>query len=161
MKAVILTIASTLFVQGALAQWHWIDKDGRKVFSDRAPAPDVPKKNILMQPALSAVPASSPTASAPATPAPGPRISGNDVQLEARKKQAEEEETARKKTEKEKFSKLKADNCEQAKKALATVQSGIRLSVTNLKGEREFMDDTARALETKRLQGIAETDCIL
>ena len=34
----------------AQAQWQWIDKDGRKVFSDRAPPSDIPDKNILKQP---------------------------------------------------------------------------------------------------------------
>jgi hypothetical protein len=31
----------------ASAQWQWIDKNGKKVFSDQAPPPDVPEKNIL------------------------------------------------------------------------------------------------------------------
>ena len=31
----------------ALAQWQWIDKDGRKVFSDRPPPADVPESKIL------------------------------------------------------------------------------------------------------------------
>ncbi|MBF9265764.1 DUF4124 domain-containing protein, partial [Paracidovorax cattleyae] len=35
---------------GASAQWQWIDKDGRKVFSDRPPPTDVPARNILKQP---------------------------------------------------------------------------------------------------------------
>lgn len=35
----------------ALAQWVWLEKDGRKVFSDRAPPTDVPAQNILKQPA--------------------------------------------------------------------------------------------------------------
>jgi hypothetical protein len=38
----------------AQAQWQWVDKDGRKVFSDRAPPPDIPARNILRQPGSSA-----------------------------------------------------------------------------------------------------------
>ncbi len=35
----------------ASAQWQWIDKDGHKVFSDRAPPPEIQDKNILKRPA--------------------------------------------------------------------------------------------------------------
>jgi hypothetical protein len=34
-----------------LAQWQWIDKDGRKVYSDRSPPSDIQEKNILKRPA--------------------------------------------------------------------------------------------------------------
>ncbi|MEC5213868.1 preprotein translocase subunit SecD [Polaromonas sp. CG_9.5] len=153
-------------MHAALAQWQWIDKDGRKVFSDRAPPAEIPEKNILKQPGLRApLPAAdadaAPAAAAPlvANKAGTPKIPGKDTQLEARKKQAEDEENAKKKAEEEKLAKSRADNCERAKKGLVAVQSGTRLSVINAKGEREFMDDNERAKETKRLQGIADSDC--
>jgi hypothetical protein len=38
------------FAVTALAQWQWIDKDGRKVYSDRSPPSDIPEKNILKMP---------------------------------------------------------------------------------------------------------------
>ena len=170
-RTLILAVASSSFALAALAQWQWIDKDGRKVFSDRAPSADIPQKNILKQPGIKALssspatdaraaaPAPSVTASVPAGKASAPKLSGKDAQLEARKKLADDEEDAKKKAEEGKGAKAKADNCERAKKGLATVQSGVRLSVTNAKGEREFMDDNARLLEAKRLQGIAGSDC--
>ena len=34
----------------ASAQWSWIDKEGRRVFSDRAPPGDVPEKDIRKRP---------------------------------------------------------------------------------------------------------------
>ena len=57
------------------------------------------------------------------------------------------------------MAKSRADNCDRAKKGLVAVQSGVRLSVINAKGEREFMDDNERAKETKRLQAIADSEC--
>jgi len=170
-RTLMLAVASSSFMHMALAQWQWIDKDGHKVFSDRAPSAEIPEKNILKQPGVKATtppPVTSTTAAAPAAatgsapPAKAgtPKLSGKDAQLEARKKQVDDEEEARKKTEEEKLAKAKADNCERAKRGLATVQSGVRLSVTNARGEREFMDDNARAVESKRLQGIADSDCI-
>jgi hypothetical protein len=58
----------------AQAQWQWLDKGGRKVYSDRPPPADVMEKNILKRPggqaaAASAV-AAAQAAAAAATTAP-------------------------------------------------------------------------------------------
>ena len=164
LKKLVLALACSSFAISSLAQWQWVDKDGHKVFSDRAPPADVAPKNILTQPVARAIPPPvAGEAAAPVSPstvkAGAPRLSGKDAQLEARKKQAEEEENLKKKAEEEKLAKDRSDNCERARKALATIQSGVRISVPNAKGEREYMDDASRATETKRLQGIAESDC--
>ena len=37
-------------VTAAHAQYQWVDKDGRRVFSDRPPPADVAPKNIVSQP---------------------------------------------------------------------------------------------------------------
>ena len=165
-KTLILALASSSFAITALAQWQWIDKDGRKVFSDRAPSTDIPQRNILKQPAhsaaaqaASAAAAAIPAASTPAGKASAPKLSGKDAELEAKKKQAEEQEAAKKKAEEETLAKARAENCERTKKGLTTIQSGVRLATTNAKGEREMMDDAARTVETKRLQGIIQSDC--
>ena len=34
----------------ATAQWQWVDKDGRKVFSDTPPPSDIPESKILRRP---------------------------------------------------------------------------------------------------------------
>ena len=164
-RNLILVIASSSIMHAALAQWQWIGNDGHKVFSDRAPSAEIPQKNILKQPGMKVITplpgADAMSAPAPlgATKASTPKLSGKDAQLEARKKQADDEEDAKKKAEEEKLAKSRAENCERAKKGLVTVQSGVRLAVTNAKGEREFMDDNDRAKESKRLQAIADTDC--
>lgn len=165
-KTLILALASSSFALAALAQWQWIDNDGRKVFSDRAPPADIPAKNVLKQPlhrtaATQAASSIAPiqAASAPAAKASDLKLTGKDSELEAKRKQAEAEEAAKKKAEEEKQAKLKEENCGRAQKALITMQSGIRISTTNAKGEREFMDDASRAAEIKRLQGIADSDC--
>ncbi len=171
-KTLILALAGASFAVTAFAQWQWIDKDGRKVFSDRSPPADIKEKDILKRPgsstrmAATAVPAPaaeaavSPAAAASAAGKAGaPKLSGKDAQLEARKKQAEDEQAAKKKAEEEKVAKAKAENCDRAKRGLLTFESGVRVSITNSKGEREFMDDNARAAETKRLRDITAADC--
>lgn len=148
----------------ALAQWQWVDATGRKVFSDTPPPESVAEKNILKRPGASAR-ASAAAPPAATTPVPkhdgasAPQPSGRDDELEARKKQAEEAEKAKKKAEDERLSKARAENCERAKGAKATLNSGVRIATTNAKGEREIMDDAARAREAKRLDDIIRADC--
>jgi len=159
-----------LSVTGTWAQWQWVDKDGRKVFSDRAPGSDIPEKNILKRPSgqrsTPSVPAVSAEASAPQTTAPAPALSssaahgsGVDKELEAKKKQTADTEAAKRKAEEERVAKAKAENCARAKQAKAAFDSGVRVSRTNAAGEREVMDDSARAAEAQRIQGIINADC--
>ncbi|MGH8819681.1 MAG: DUF4124 domain-containing protein [Rhodoferax sp.] len=142
----------------AMAQWQWIDKDGHKVFSYRAPPADTPQKNILMQPAAGALPASPPAVAGNA-PTLAPKVSGKDKALEEKKKQDDEAAAAKKKAEAEKVAKAKADNCTRAKQEKTTLDSGVRIATTNAQGEREIMDDTARAAETQRVQAIIDSNC--
>lgn len=160
--AITLTIASF----SAVAQWQWIDKDGRKIFSDRGPGPEVPEKNILKRPAGSkpatasvAPEAANTGASAPDAVPVLPKDAGVDKALDAKKKQAEAAEAAKKKAEDERIAKAKADNCKLARQAKATFDSGARISRTNAAGEREFLDDAARAAEAQRIQGVIDADC--
>ena len=76
------------------AQWLWIDGAGNKVFSDTAPPPGTPDKNILRKPGARPEVKSpeAPAASAsPTTQAPMPKVQGKDDQLEAKKKLAEKD----------------------------------------------------------------------
>lgn len=169
-KILILAIAGASFALSATAQWQWIDKDGRKVFSDRSPPSDIQEKDILKRPGGAsrtaaaaprdgtAVPAVA-AASAPAGKASAPKLSGKDTQLEAKKKQAEDAEAASKKAEEEKVAVAKTENCGRAKRGVASFDSGVRIATTNAKGEREIMDDKTRAAETRRLQDIVAADC--
>jgi hypothetical protein len=157
---------TVLACSSAPAQWLWIDAAGNKVFSDTAPTPEVPEKNILKRPGMRSAPPTLDPENAAATPAPQaaaplspPKPSGRDAALEAKKKQAEEAELAKKKAEAEKVAKARAENCDRAKRAKATLDSGVRLATTNDKGEREIMDDKARAGETQRLNEIIRSDC--
>jgi type IV secretory pathway VirB10-like protein len=175
-KHLILALAGWAFALSAAAQYQWVGKDGRKVFSDRPPPADIQEKDILKQPgsrraALPVIPAETTeaagttAAAAPAAVAKpkidpnAPKISGKDAELEAKKKKLEEEAVAKKKAEDEKITQAQAENCERAKKAVATFQSGVRVASTNAKGEREIMDDSVRASELKRVQAVVDRDC--
>jgi len=157
------TLAVLLFAFAcgtALAQWVWLDKDGRKVFSDRAPPPDIGEKDILKRPSGNSKSASTRVADAPAsaaaTPPAGPSV---DKDIEAKKKQLADSEAAKAKAEQDRITKIKAENCARAKQAKATFDSGVRVSTTNASGEREVLDDAGRAAEAKRVQAIIDSDC--
>ena len=153
----------------AAAQYQWIDKNGSRVYSDVAPPADIPAKNILKQPrgsSLSAPVTEAPAQAAPAaaaasaaTPASGPATAGVDKALEEKKKQAEAAEAAKKKAEEQKLAQARAENCKRAREGKATLDSGVRMARTNEKGEREVLDDTQRAAELKRINGIIQSDC--
>jgi len=158
LKIVLLAVAFGAFAASSQAQWQWTDKDGRKVFSDRPPPADIAPKNILIRPAARE-PVPPAEASAPAARPAAPKLAATDARLEAKKKQAEDDELLKKKAEEEQLAKARSDNCDRAKKTLATIESGVRISLVNAKGERYYMDDTARAAESSRLRGIAQSDC--
>ena len=166
-RAGLLLVGAILFAAPAFGQWVWVDSSGNKVFSDTAPPPGTPEKNILRKPGARSERASE---SSPATPGtagsaalPVPKVTGKDEQLEARKKQAdkatEEAAQAKKKAEEEKFANARSENCERAKRSKQTFDSGIRVATTNAKGEREIMDDNARAAEVRRIEEIIRADC--
>jgi hypothetical protein len=165
-----LVIVLCLLSLSASAQWAWIDKDGKKVFSDRAPDAEVPVKNVFKQPGktFNQLPmVTSPVSANPTTeqkaeeskPASAKPLAGVDKELAERMKKAEQEQAAKKKAEEERISKLRAENCQRAKMAQKNLDSGARLSRINAQGEREVLDDAARSLETKRLQGIVQIEC--
>ena len=176
-KLLLLAVACT-WAMGATAQWQWIDKDGRKVFSDRAPSQDIPDKNILKQPgglrpARAATPPTQPssdgastaaTSTTPAVAAPAPKpaasAAGKDKELEEKKAQAEAAEAARKKAEEEKAAKAKTENCTRARAAKADFESGKPIAQANAQGERIILDGPARATEAKRVDGIVQSDCV-
>jgi hypothetical protein len=165
--SVILTLALFGVCSTAMAQWQWLDKDGRKVFSDRAPPPDVMDKDIVKRPAGqvragkdtlpkdNAATAAADGAATPATAAPG----GVDKELEAKKKQAADAEAAKKKAEEDRLTKARIENCARAKQAMASFDAGQRISRTNAAGEREVLDDASRDVERARIQTIMNSEC--
>ena len=147
----------------ALAQWQWIDAQGHKVFSDRAPPADIPVKNILRQPGKS-------TASMAPAPAPGEAgkaqpiatakpAEAQDKALEEQKKKLQEAEAEKEKTKLAQIDKQRKENCELAQRTKATLSSGQLVSHVNAQGERGFMDDDTRSAALKRAEATIASDC--
>lgn len=137
--------------------WQWTDEAGRKVFSDRPPPPSVSERNITKRPDTP-LPASAAAATAPASTASAP-AAGTDSELEKRKNAAEQNDAAKQKIVEQQNAKIRADNCKRAKSAKSTMDSGVRLSTTNAKGERVIMDDAMRTAEMRRLNEVIQRNC--
>lgn len=148
----------------ALAQWQWVDSAGKTVFSDRAPPPEVPDKAIRKRPSAAsaanpATAASGPNIMPASVAASAPPIRRTDSALAAKAKQAEQTELAQRGAQEARLRQARAESCARAKSALAHLASGQRIARSNDRGEREVLDDAARALEQQRLQSVVDTDC--
>jgi len=155
-------IIACLVALPSAAQWVWMDHDGRKVFSDRAPALDIPEKDILKRHgAVQTRTDSQATGKAEVSPLQ-PAVSkplGLDPKLAERKAKADQAEAAKRQAEDAKVAQAKAENCDRAKLAQVSLQSGSRISRMNPQGEKEFMDDAARSAELTRIHNIIASDC--
>ena len=160
-RSIFLLLVSLVSL-AASAQWQWTDKDGRKVFSDRAPPAEVLEKNISKRPGSNTIRADAPapaTSAVPQIPASAAGLGGVDKELADKKKKADEAQAAQRKAEQEKIMKARVENCARAKQAKANFDSGVRISRINEQGEREVLDDAARAAELKRILSIVDADC--
>ena len=126
------------------AQWQWLDKDGRKVFSDRPPPSDIAPNRILKQPGqrAAAVEAAAP---ATAASAPVPQIATKDKALEEKKKQVEAADAAKRKEAEDQQAKVRAENCSRAKEAKANFDSGVRIAPYALPITPSVSSSTAEA----------------
>lgn len=169
----LLLLGATLLLTSptAQAQWKWRDKNGRVTASDLPPPRDIPDKDVLQRPgspAGRAAPATD-TAAVPAASAPFAGTAASaaatvnppaaETELDKRIKAAEQEKAAKAKAEEKKVAAQRSDNCNRARTQLATLESGQRVARVNTKGEREYLDDQARASEVTRARELIASNC--
>lgn len=150
----------------AQAQWKWKDAKGNVQYSDMPPPAGTPEKDILQRPAvavrpITVVPAGQ-AASAAAAPAAKPAASAPtkaEQEAAARQKQEQDREATKQKEEERRAAEARRENCGRAQASLRDLQSGIRITRTNEKGERIFMDDAQRQAEIERMRGIITSEC--
>lgn len=150
----------------ALAQYQWKDSSGQLHVSDLPPPREVPDKDILKRPGRgSALLATRPAVQA-ALAAPGPASASPprasvpvDPELQARRQRAEADLRARGKADDERQALQRAENCLRARDQLALLDSGQRMVRLNTQGEREQLDDAARAGEADAARRVMASDC--
>jgi hypothetical protein len=145
----------------AEAQWKWRDSRGQIHISDIPPPRDIPDKDVLQRsevavrkPAAPPAPAASVVVAASA-----PGKAPVDPELEERRKRAEQEQVARAEADKQKAAAVRKDNCQRARDQLVTLDSGQRIARIKSDGEREILDDDARAKEARRTREIIASEC--
>ena len=148
----------------AFAQWKWRDKAGQTQYSDLPPPAGTAEADILLRPnagqrRVAAAPVAAPAASGAASAAPRLAPKASEPELEAKRRKADEEVAAKKQADEARMAAARADNCVRAKAQMRTLDSGVRVTRTNEKGEREYLDDAARAAEAQRSRGIIASDC--
>ena len=144
----------------AQAQYMWLDEKGLKQFSDRAPPASVPLKNILKAPrgvasaamGLATAPAetmASDGGDAPANAKPkqaAPTVAERNADY---RKRARDKRESEQKENDERIAKAgQFENCERARSAQQSMESGARIGIRDKSGERGFMTDEQRVVES-------------
>jgi hypothetical protein len=149
--------ALALLATQAQAQWKWRDKDGQVNASDRPPPKDIPDKDILGRPVPEV--RRSTAAAVVAAASAAPVKSALDREVEARKRTADQEQAAKTKAEEERVASQRGENCRRARSHITALEGGLRIARTNDKGEREVLDDRARAEEMRQARDVIASDC--
>ena len=145
----------------AQAQYMWIDAQGVKQFSDRAPPASVPLKAILKAPRGAASTTTMPTdteataaSDAPAKPGPVPAPTMAERNADYRKRARENLEREQKDKDERIAKADRADNCARARSAQQSIDSGARIGIRDKSGERGFMSDAQRVVEAAKIDKV-------
>ena len=158
----LVLLASTLASMSAPAEthWKWRDAQGRITISDLPPPRDIPDRDVLQRPGGPAGKALDPPApaSAASMAAQGAPVGGRSLP-EARRETPASEPAAGTKAMEARLAALRAENCERARRQLATLESGRRVARIDAQGEREVLDEAALANELRTTRQVIASDC--
>lgn len=145
-----------------LKQPHGARSSSPRVVYPSAETAALPPKSALpsqpVQPIQTEAEA-TPTAQTPETAAQAKQATEDEAKkkaVEATKRKAEE---AEEKKQKNQQAQARQDNCQRARSAQATLQSGSLLATVNTKGERGFMTEEQRKADLQRAQQAIKSNC--
>ena len=150
--------------------YQWRDNNGRLVFSDTPPPPNIAPGNILKAPKVRPSAAPSPAAAEAKAgvdndPVKAPSESKGPktlVEREAdyKKRQAEASEKAQKDQAKASEDRQHEEQCRGLRQNLAALEGGQRLRRLNDKGEPYFVEDAERARDVEKMrQDLSKSKC--
>ena len=126
---------------GAVAQqYKWVDENGKVRYGD------VPPAGVQATPLRA--PATGSAASAPQANKDAAKALTPEQAFRKRQEDAQKERDMQAKADQD--AQLKRENCSRAQDALRTLESGQRISRTDSKGERYFLDEAQIAQETAK-----------
>ncbi len=139
--AIACALAASTAAFGQL--YKWVDKDGKVTYSDQAP-PSQPSKQLNLS---------------TGQPSSAPARTAVERDKEIEKGRAEAREKAKVAAEKDRKAEVDQENCKSARAYLKTVESGVRLSTVDDKGEQVIMDDDQIAAERAKAQKAVAEAC--
>jgi hypothetical protein len=157
---------TSLISLSAHAQYSWLDDKGARVFSDRPPPPDTPAERILKMPRgldprpaqLEAAPATAPASPAAAGAADKARpLTLAERDADFRKRAAQREADEKKAAQEASTKAASAENCAIAHESARAVNSGMRISRVDAKGETVFLTDEERAERLEHAQKVLKS----
>ena len=149
MNRFLLAAAILLLTGPALAQqYRWVE-NGRVRYGD------VPPPGVNATRLKGPTPPSSPP---PAAAAKGP-MSAAEKEADFRKRQQEAAKEREKQDLAAQDAAGKRENCERAQEYVRTIESGQRITRTDSKGERYFLDDAQRAQELNQARQSVKQWC--
>ena len=171
-----LFAASLLLAGTASAQlYQWRDTNGRVVYSDAPPPPNIPAGSIIKSPkgrgATAPTPAPAPVAAtesgkAGTTAAAGAGTAGAtntsakasgpkttaEREAEYKKRQTEAAEKAQKDEQTAAADQRREEQCKAMRQGMAALESGQRVRRFNDKGEPYFIEDAERGRELEKMR---------
>ncbi len=152
MNKALLVIATLCFAAAASAQqYKWVDKDGKVRYGD-VPPPGVNATRLKAPP-----PSSSPAPAAAAKKDAGGKALSPEEAYRQRQEAARKDAEKQAQADQEKS--LNQENCSRARESLAALESGQRISRTDAKGERYYLEDAQIAQETAKARESVRQYC--
>lgn len=143
MKRILVLACALAASTAAFGQlYKWVDKDGKVTYSDQPPPAQQSKQLNLSTGQTSA-----------------PVRSAVEMDKEIEKGRAEAREKAKVAAEKERKAEADEQNCKSARAYLKTVESGVRVSTVDDKGDQVILDDEQIAAERVKAQKAVAEAC--
>jgi len=159
LRFVLLGLMLALAAPASAQLYKWVDKDGRTRYTDQPPPPGVQSRTIAPPAQPAPAPAAADATGEAAKDAPAAPLTPAQQEQAFRKRQLEEKKAEEKAEAEQKDKAIKQANCERARSALNTFESGQRVTQTDANGERYYLDDAQRAHEAEAARQAVKDWC--
>ena len=152
MRIIFLLVLLVLSTTAQAQMYKWVDSSGKVHYTDQAPPANVKQKKLDIT--THSAPAATPS-DKKKTPATAKSLADKEMDFNKRRKQADD--AIAKQTKEVEEAKVAKENCERARSIQRSLEENLRITQTDEKGERVFLDGEARQKEMDRAKkGVAD-----
>ena len=151
MRIIFLLVLLVLSTTAQAQMYKWVDSSGKVHYTDQAPPANVKQKklDITTSPA--------PIVATPNKKAPVASKTLADKEMDFNKRRKQADDAIAKQTKEVEEAKVAKENCERARSIQRSLEENLRITQTDEKGERVFLDGEARQKEMDRAKkGVAD-----